>query len=90
MLHHRRGQGAVGLLGYSQTASAHLLSDLLESGDIVSNVLSIEKGHDSIPPVVNAKVSQGHFSLPRKLGDLVASMHTSLGRAGPHPQTRVR
>lgn len=49
MLHHQLWEGASGLWDYSQLALAHLLQELLESGDIVSDELSIKKGRDRAP-----------------------------------------
>lgn len=49
MFHHQLWEGALGLEHHSKHGLTQALQDLLESGDIFSNPLSIKKGHDSSP-----------------------------------------
>lgn len=90
MFHHQLWEGALGLEHHSKHGLTQALQDLLESGDIFSNPLSIKKGHDSSPfrSMANDKVSQGHFSLSFKLLDLAASFMDLWAGSGPVPGPR--
>lgn len=70
------------------TASAQLLQDLLESGDIFSNPLPIKKGHGCSSFLRLVKVCQGHISLSYKLLDLAASFVDLWAESCPVPGPR--